>query len=115
MNTVVFDKDDFVGRVMGEMDLARNILEEFLRDIPSQFAALKEALELGDCPEIRRRAHSIKGVTATVSAPVLREISARIEQCALASDLPGCKSGYQELEQALHPVIQEVDAFLKTA
>jgi PAS domain S-box-containing protein len=115
MSTVVFDKDDFVGRVMGEMDLARNILEEFLRDIPSQFAALKEALESGDCAEIRRRAHSIKGVTATVSAPVLREISARMEQCALASDLQGCKSGYQELELALHPVIQAVDVFLKTA
>jgi two-component system sensor histidine kinase/response regulator len=47
-NGNILDKEAFLNRLMGDEDLARNILDEFLNDVPNILLALKEALNNGD-------------------------------------------------------------------
>jgi len=46
----IFDRASFLDRLMGDEELANEILGGFLEDVPRKFAALKEALDNGDAP-----------------------------------------------------------------
>jgi CheY-like chemotaxis protein len=83
----VFDKDDLLQRLMGDNELASEILEGFIEDIPNKLAALKEAITNADASLIQCLAHTLKGASANVGALALREIAFQLEVAAKSEDL----------------------------
>ncbi len=77
--TGIFDRASLMRRVMEDDELARGVIRRFLQDTPGRIVALKEALDNGDAPLARRHAHTLKGASATVSAPALREVAYLVE------------------------------------
>lgn len=96
-----FDRPGFLTRLMGDEDLARELLAEFQQDCQAQLAALGDALARGDTELVRRQAHSIKGAAANTGALRVTEVAFLIEQAAKAADLPRCASLQPELETEL--------------
>ncbi len=82
-----FNKEDLLERLMGDEELACEIIEGFLSDIPQQISSLKDALKEADPPHIQRRAHSIKGASGNVGAIALQELAMQMEEAGKASDL----------------------------
>ncbi|MCK7575149.1 MAG: response regulator [Chromatiales bacterium] len=78
--TVSFDADDMLGRVLGDRDIACEVIDQFLLDAPARLQELRAALESGDNVGIRRKAHSLAGLAANVSAPRLYGLAARLEK-----------------------------------
>ncbi len=97
----VFDRNTLVERLMGDEELADGVLSIFLEDAPKQIAGLKEALEKGDAPVLHRRAHTIKGAAANVSALMLQEVALRMERLGEEGDLEGAAALLPALEEAL--------------
>jgi HPt (histidine-containing phosphotransfer) domain-containing protein len=95
----VFDKAGMLDRLMDDEDLARMIVEGFLKDIPLQITALKGYLETGDATGIERQAHSIKGASANVGAERLRAVAFEIEKAAMTGDLNAARIHMPELEE----------------
>ncbi len=76
----VFDKDGFLERLMGDVEMAQAVIEVFLEDIPRQIESLKASLEAGDAEAIERIVHGIKGAAANVGGEALRELASQIEE-----------------------------------
>jgi len=85
--TGIFDSDALMRRVMGDGKIVRDVIRRFIEDTPGRIAALKEALENGDAPLARRHAHTLKGASATLGAPALREAAYRVEVEADSGDI----------------------------
>ncbi|QGU33855.1 response regulator [Thermochromatium tepidum] len=74
-----FDADDMLGRVLGDRAIASEVIEQFLLDAPARLQELRACLESGDWSGVRRKAHSLVGLAANVSALRLRGLAARLE------------------------------------
>ena len=94
----IFDKAGLLDRLMGDQELANEILGEFLEDVPRKFTALKEAIENGDAPSVQLQAHTIKGQSANVGGEALRETAFEIEKAGKTGDLETVKACMTELE-----------------
>jgi len=94
----IFDKASLLDRLMGDEELANEIIGGFLKDIPHLFTALKEALDNGDAPSVQLQAHTIKGAFANVGGEALRDTAFKIEKAGEAGDLETLKACMPELE-----------------
>jgi len=78
----VWNRAAMMERMMDDEDLAREILEEFVRDAGRFLDPFDAALEAGDLRQLERLAHSAKGVAGTICADELHALALRIEQAA---------------------------------
>jgi HPt (histidine-containing phosphotransfer) domain-containing protein len=83
----IFDWDGLLHRLMGDEDFAREIIDDFLKQIPFNFNAVKEALNKQDLILIKREAHVIKGASGNVGALALQKIAEQIEMAGEEKDL----------------------------
>jgi CheY-like chemotaxis protein/HPt (histidine-containing phosphotransfer) domain-containing protein len=97
-STPIWDKAGLLERLMGDEDLAKEIISDFLDDIPTQIQALRECLEQGDVLNAQRRVHTIKGVSANVGGEALREAALELEKAAATGDLTADRALMAELE-----------------
>jgi len=75
----IFDRDGLLDRLMGDEDLANEIIDDFLKQIPDNLFALKNALNKKDLLLVKREAHIIKGASGNVGALALQKIAEQVE------------------------------------
>ncbi|MFH0825619.1 MAG: Hpt domain-containing protein, partial [Pseudomonadota bacterium] len=104
----VWDKDAMLERVLGDEELAKSIVELFLDDAPQQIKGLREHLEKGDAVNAARRAHDIKGSSATIGGECLRQAALDIEKAVRSGDvgaaaalMPDLEGQFERLKDAL--------------
>ena len=105
-----FDADDFLDRMMGNEDLARRIVEVFVKDTPHQLSALAEAIEKADSRNTRLIAHSIKGSAANIGGQGLSRVAAQLEKLGDEGNLAAAQEMLPVLSanyEALLPLLQE--------
>ena len=90
-SAVVFDGDSLLQRLMGDRELARNILIGFLQDAPSQLKNLQSRLDKADTPGLKLLAHTLKGSAATVGANALCASAKAMEAEVMSGNLDGCR------------------------
>jgi len=84
---------------MGDGELAREVCNAFLRDMPVQIAGLVDAMERGDAKKTELLAHTIKGAAANMGAEAFREAAYRIEKIAVGGSLQNLSGPVEELEK----------------
>lgn len=104
-STAIYDKQEFLDRVMGDMEAANAILDVFLQDIPNQIKELKSAIEKFDTSSAKQIAHSIKGASANIGGKSLSQKAADIENA--------CKQGNAEIALKSLPLLEENFGILK--
>jgi HPt (histidine-containing phosphotransfer) domain-containing protein len=101
----IFDWDGLLHRLMGDEDLAKEIIDDFIKQIPFNFAAVKEALNKQDMLLVQREAHIIKGASSNVGALALQEIAKQIEIAGEEKDLVKAGSFVSKLDAQLEILI----------
>ncbi len=86
----VMDVESTLERLGGDVELMDQIILIFLEDAPGLVHAAREALAGGDLSQLRRAAHSLKGMMATLSAREGANAAYRLEQCAAGGDAADC-------------------------
>jgi len=103
-----FDRSALLERLSGDEELLNEVLELFIKDIPSQLEELNQALNDNAAGEVRQRGHRIKGTAANVSAEAMREIAFAVEKAgeagALDRAIPLVKMLEQEFEKLKHQI-----------
>jgi HPt (histidine-containing phosphotransfer) domain-containing protein len=94
----IFDWDGLLHRLMGDEDLAKEIIDDFLKQIPDNLFAVKKALNKKDLLLVQREAHVIKGASGNVGALTLQEIAEQIEIASEAKDLVKAGSFVSKLD-----------------
>jgi HPt (histidine-containing phosphotransfer) domain-containing protein len=74
-------------RLGGDVELLDQIILIYLEDAPALLHTARQSLANADAGELRRAAHSLKGMMATLGAPAGVASALRLEQCAASSDL----------------------------
>ena len=107
-NPLVFDRQAFIERLMGDMDLVREITAGFVKDVPEQIHKLRKYIGKGDVKGAGDQAHSIKGAAANIGGLALSAAALAIEQAArdnslekVAAFLPELERQFQLLQESL--------------
>ena len=108
----IFDKNSFLERLLGDEELAKEIIEGFIEDSLCQIGIIKEAFDNRNTDVIHRQAHSLKGAAANVSATALKELLYQIEIAGETKDLtktasliPKLDEQFEVLKKKLEPEI----------
>jgi len=82
----VFDYEDFLDRIDGDVDLLKEVIEIFLEDMPGLLADLYAAIKHGDAASVERAAHTLKGATANISAKRMHLLAQQVQQSVKKKD-----------------------------
>ena len=85
--------DELVERCMGNLDLAERVLAKFEQSFGGDLEQLENLLQSESSEQIALIAHRLKGASANVGAPGLRDGAAQIESLARAErvgEIPPC-------------------------
>jgi PAS domain S-box-containing protein len=102
----VFDRQAFMARLMGDEDLAKDIIAGFLEDIPKRIHTIRTHLDRGDAGAAGGQAHAIKGAAANVGGMALSAVAFEMDKAG--------KAGRREELAALVPELERQFALLKT-
>jgi len=75
----IFDKKTFLERFDNKKDIAEKILSLALEDITSIIEKLRDSIKVRDLKKSSRYVHSLKGVTANITAEKMRRIAIELE------------------------------------
>ncbi len=98
---VIFDWNGILDRVMGDGGLAKEILVDFLGDIPGHIAELKQALKADDKLLVQTLAHKIKGSAGNVGAVEVQSVALELEQSCENIDHERLQSLLDRIESEL--------------
>ena len=101
LTDIIFDWDGLLHRLMGDEDIAKEIIDDFLKQIPVNLFAVKKALNEEDLLLVQREAHVIKGASGNVGALALQEIAEQIELAGEEKDIVKAGSFVAELDTQL--------------
>ncbi|SMC25791.1 PAS domain S-box-containing protein [Desulfacinum hydrothermale DSM 13146] len=95
----VLDWDELVDRLAGDMELAWEILEDFVEELPQRLQEMREGLQSGDMENVKRSAHTLKGSAANVSAKGLSHCALQVEHAAAEGDPERVEAGLEEVRR----------------
>jgi HPt (histidine-containing phosphotransfer) domain-containing protein len=101
-----------LGQVNNMADLYQDVLRSFYTELDGLFGNLPRALMQGRSEETRRKIHTLKGLSGTVGATRLEEISTIIN-AALKTDLPISSQQIAELQEALQETKKGLAKFIQ--
>lgn len=82
----VFDREDLLDTVDGDMEILEQLVEMFLNVVPGQMENIRAALGQGDFPGAQREAHKLKGTAANMRASSLHTAFAGLEEAVKRQD-----------------------------
>ncbi|TVQ67841.1 MAG: Hpt domain-containing protein [Balneolaceae bacterium] len=109
----VWDDKGMMERMLGDSDLAKLIIEQFLIDAPTQIDALSELIEKGDLAMIKQRVHAVKGASANVGGEAFRKVACAVEELAQNQDLEQIKILYPLLLKNFKDLQERLNNYLK--
>lgn len=105
---VVFNQQQLLSAACDDVELANQIIEVFLCDIPEQFANLREAVINGDLAVAERISHSIKGASATVGGERLRDAAHEAEKAGREGNMDLIKSALPIMEREFNDLREKI-------
>ena len=101
---MLFDYDVFLERMLGDRNLTKIILKDFLVSVPEEIRILKSRINEGLMEMAAAQSHKLKGAFSNIGSTSLSELSYAIEtasknndQNKLQQELAQLESGYQQL------------------
>jgi len=94
---VIWDGDDLLQQLLGDAAVTRQVLDDFLSDLPPMMARLNRCLDASDTVNAASMTHNIKGMALTVGALAVSDVAANIELALQESDFPQARMLFEEL------------------
>ncbi|WP_340820774.1 PAS domain S-box protein [Methanolobus sp. WCC4] len=105
---MIFDKQAFLDNIVGDIEIAKKVIDIFQKNTPKQLLALKEAIDKKEANDIANCAHSIKGSSVSVGGIALSDVASKIEQEAATDELDNVQEELKELEEQYELLIKEL-------
>jgi HPt (histidine-containing phosphotransfer) domain-containing protein len=94
--SAAIDLASLLRRCLDDNTFCGMILHKFASRSGDQLAALERALAAGNVLELAREAHTLQGVAANLSAPLLRARAEELEVAAGQNDLPRARRAFDQ-------------------
>ena len=106
---LIFDRATMLHNLMNDVNLAREVFEMFLRDMPSQIRDLKGYVATGDSSLVMQQAHKIRGAAATIGGGAMSALAAVMEQAGEDEDLAIVSAKMPELDAQFEALREAVN------
>jgi PAS domain S-box-containing protein len=103
-----YDKKAILDRIDGDMDLFRQLIALFLKEVPNQIKQIKLAIKENDPEKITLYAHTIKGSAYNIRAMELKQVAFDIEKAGKSSDIHLAASKIEALENTFDKLNDEL-------
>ena len=107
------DVRDALHRLGDDEDLLRDIVQIFLEDVPGMIERIHKAIAEKDVNSLQRAAHSLKGLTATLSAHEVVSAAAQLEHIATSRNLAEAPQAAAEVHQRVNELTEAAQQFLR--
>jgi signal transduction histidine kinase/CheY-like chemotaxis protein/HPt (histidine-containing phosphotransfer) domain-containing protein len=107
----VWNRENFLARIMGDENLAKTLIEAFLDDITKQIGKLREYIEQQDFSSATRCAHTIKGAAANMGGEKVRQAALEIEIAAKNGNAGNLNVLLSEIVLAMETLCLEMKRF----
>jgi PAS domain S-box-containing protein len=104
--SLIFNREVFLQRMMGDEEFAREVAVHFLEDLPELISTMRENVARADIESIWKQAHKIKGSAANVGGELLRDAAMEVEKAGKAGNLDGALHWIHELEMQSSRLIE---------
>jgi PAS domain S-box-containing protein len=107
----VFDRPGMLARLMGNEEIVRNVIAQFVKSTPEQIGLLRTSLESEDIATVVLQAHSIRGAASCVGGEQLQCAALAMEEAARAGDMAAAVELLPELIAQFERFRQAADQF----
>ena len=107
----VFDKEEALDRVGGDMDILKELVEVFFEECPKLMDEIRDAIASSDATALRRAAHTLKGTADIFSAKCVVETALKLETMARDGSLDSVEETWSALEKEIsrfQPVLKKL-------
>ncbi len=111
----VLNWTDLLAKARGNTGFLMKLFGAFVAEQPATLETLREALALADFDQLAFLAHSLKGASATMCAPALRETSHDLERAAREHDPVRSQTTFAAVENAMSDVLRAMRGKLAAA
>lgn len=98
---LVFDREEMLDRLGGDVEFLDDVLAVFLDESPKMMEAARGAVHDGDARRVERSAHTLKGALMNVAAEPAAALAARLETLGREQCLDECPRVLAALETAI--------------
>ncbi|MCP4715404.1 MAG: response regulator, partial [Deltaproteobacteria bacterium] len=95
----VFNKAEIMERFDGDEELIAKLMNSFAKNVLMAFTELQEALDKNNAEAVCRSGHTIKGISANVSADAMREVALLVEESGEAGDIARAAELFEDLKK----------------
>jgi signal transduction histidine kinase/HPt (histidine-containing phosphotransfer) domain-containing protein/ActR/RegA family two-component response regulator len=109
-----FDEQGLISRLEGEVEIAKRVVELYLKDMPNYVSGLRSAAEGLDTVEVARLSHALVGASANVSATRMASLARQIENWARQGALSDLTATLPMVEQCVKTTQEKLRAFCES-
>ena len=106
-----FDSKEFLERIGDDPQLAQDLIDLLLRDLPSLVEAVHNAVRSNDAKAVQHAAHTLKGAVANFAAEAATQAAQGIEAMGRAGTLAGAPAALPPLRHELDRLVQDLSAY----
>ena len=99
IHNVIFDPENLLDLLDGDREKMRELVADFLGDLPSQIHSMRVAVEKGDASELAGAAHFIKGSSGSLGFTAICETAALLETSGKEGRIEGACELIDALER----------------
>jgi diguanylate cyclase (GGDEF)-like protein len=105
-----FDKQTFIDKMFGDIDLAREVAGLFLSHTPELMSSMREALAKRDGQKLAVIAQSLKGSIANIGAQEALRTVSELERLGQSANLAEAEKVFRKLEPGMENIRQTLAA-----
>ena len=109
----VFLKDDFLRRVQGDKEIAKRIVESYLKNLPALIQEIYDGLQARDAKRTQIAAHTLKGASANMALKEFASFAFELEKFAKENRLNEISERLRELEEKKRQAIDYLELWKK--
>ncbi|EHJ46835.1 multi-sensor hybrid histidine kinase [Solidesulfovibrio carbinoliphilus subsp. oakridgensis] len=102
----LLDWTELLAKARGNTGFLMKLFGAFVAEQPINLESMREALAMADFDQLAFMAHSLKGASATMCAPALREASHNLERAAKDYDAAHASEAFAAMERAMNDVLR---------
>lgn len=100
-------------RMGGNVELLAQVIGFFVDDAPGLLASLKAARAAGNGPEVKRAAHSLKGLVVNFDAEIAAAAALKVESLSSLSDSKAVDAAIRDLEEKIACLMEVLPAEIR--
>lgn len=108
----VFDGEVALSRLNGNVDLLRDMIRFFAEDSPRLLSEIETAIDEGNSAEVRRAAHSLKGLCANFEAEAARDVALNTENAGRDSKLDLARELFPRLSAEINRLTEALSRLI---